>query len=795
MHVGTHGTLEWLDGRDVGLAEDDASDALIGDLPHGYIYNVDVVGEGLVARRRSAAVLVDHMVPPFVKNELSEDLAKLSEFLNDHTKNEGKNPRLAKYYADQARDLAMKLGVANDIGINPATRWTDEQLHQLEAYLLELRAEIIPFGLHGFGRTPSDEAIASTAEAVVAVDRAALPDARIVAEAEMQERIRQSGPSEISGILKMLSGRFVPAGLGGEPIRNPDAYPTGKNFFGVDPDKIPKSAAWAMGSALAEQMLQDHRQKHGGYPSKISFIIWGDETMRHEGVLESQIFYMLGTKPIWDERGKLVDVAVIPREQLGRPRVDIVIASAAEGLFSNLTRLLDEAVQKVKLLDEPDNSVRRHYLATKETLIARGVEPQEAEKMAGVRIFDEPPGSYNLNTSAIIAKSGSWDDEAAYVNDYIRKMGHGYGNGYWGQPMPDVFSMAISGTDSVVHSSSTSLYGTLDNDDMFMYMGGLSASIRALDGKSPAMFITDSRDPSKAAMTSAETFIGREFRSRYVNPQWIKGMQKEGYAGAGAIKEFVEYLWGWDATAPDLISDSMWQESFETYVEDKHQLGMKEFFAEKSPFAFQDITARMIETVRKGAWKADETTRRRLVREYFQNVAQYGTNCTDVSCGNARLLQYALAEAAGAAAADIAKVKGDFGRAMGRKIDVAAAELAGFAARNDVRARAELAERPRAAVRPQSSETGVEGAAVPVAAARATSVPKSQPSAPAQGSNAPLQGQVMVAEDRTPKADQLPEKLELAVTLRDALWPLFALAILLLCWRRRDLKLAPAVAT
>lgn len=132
---------------------------------------------------------------------------------------------------------------------------------------------------------------------------------------------------------------------------------------------------------------------------------------------------------------------------------------------------------------------------------------------------------------------------------------------------------------------------------------------------------------------------------------------------------------------------------------------------------------------------------------------------------------------------------------MGRKIDVAAAELAGFVARNDVRARAELAERPRAAVRPQSSETGVEGAAVPVAAARATSVPKSQPSAPAQGSNAPLQGQVMVAEDRTPKADQLPEKLELAVTLRDALWPLFALAILLLCWRRRDLKLAPAVAT
>ncbi len=168
--------------------------------------------------------------------------------------------------------------------------------------------------------------------------------------------------------------------------------------------------------------------------------------MRHEGVLESQIFYLLGTKPVWDERGKVVGVDVVPRAQLGRPRVDIVIASASEGLFANLTRLMDDAVQKVKALDEADNQVRQHYLATKAALIARGVPAEDADRMAGVRIFDEPPGIYNLNTSSIVAKSGSWDDEAGFANDYIRKMGHGYGNGYWGEPMPDVFAMALSGT-------------------------------------------------------------------------------------------------------------------------------------------------------------------------------------------------------------------------------------------------------------------------------------------------------------------------------------------------------------
>ncbi len=805
VHVGTHGTLEWLDGRDAGLGEEDAPDALIADLPDAYIYNVDVVGEGLVARRRGMATLVDHMVPPFTRGGLTEDLAKLSELLNDHIKNESKNPELSRIYGRQAREAAVKLGVAKDVGLDPDVDWTDQQLHQVEDYLLELREQIIPYGLHAFGRLPETEAIDSTVDAILSVDRSALPDAVAIFGDEMRGRIVMSATRELDGLMTVLGGRFVPADKGGEPVRNPDSYPTGANFYGIDPDKVPKPASWEMGSKLAEQMLQDFRNKNGRYPSKISFVIWGDETMRHEGVLESQIFYLLGTKPVWDARGKLVDVEVIPRAQLGRPRVDIVIASSAEGLFSNVTRMMDKAVQQVKALDEDDNQVRKHYLEIKRVLIKRGIPEADADKMAGVRIFDEPPGTYNLNTSGIVAASGSWDSEAGFANEYIRKMGHGFGNGYWGQPMPDVFKLALSGTDTIVHSNSTMLYGTLDNDDMFMYMGGLASAVRSLDGTTPDLLITDTRDPGKPAMAGLDKFLGREFRSRYVNPTWIKGMQKEGYAGAGAMREFVEYLWGWDATATDVVDDAMWQETFATYVQDKHKLGMRDWFESNSPFAYQDMTGRMIETVRKGYWNADQATRAELYREYLENVEKNGVNCTAVSCGNGRMLAYVMDEAkrTGVPASTIAAARSAFEKAMKRSIESAAADLEGFVRRNDARENAERAANRElvSELRSPTAQAGRgarmerQGALGPSSdtARSQSSAAKAAPDAtPKRDRSDELVGQVMTEDVRSNRVDQPQREPMPTMTLRDMLWPFLALLALLGFWLALERRGAPS---
>ena len=709
IHVGTHGTLEWLDGKDIGLSEADAPDALMADLPDIYVYNVDVVGEGLVARRRGMATLVDHMVPPFKKGGLLPELAALSESIDDYHASLHTSRELAEAYAAEIRQQVIDLGIAKDLGLDVeagadsffaageaharAEAHGDgnhevighDLLHEIEDYVAALRDQNIPYGLHAFGRVPEKTHRDSTVEAIVSTDRSLLPDAADVFAEDMERRIVMSGPRELDSLVNALDGGFVPAGNGGEPIRTPDAYPTGKNFYGIDPDKVPKPAAWEMGVKLADQMLVDHVEQHGRYPEKISFVIWGDETMRHHGVLESQVFHLLGTQPVWDARGKVIDVAVTPAARLGRPRVDIVIASAAEGMFNNVTRLMDKAVQLVKMREEADNYVRRHYLRTKAALIARGYSEDDADRRAGVRIFDEPPGTFNLNTSGIVAASGTWDSDAPMADEYLSKMGHGYGNGFWGEPMEDVFRMALSGTEKVVHSSSTMLYGALDNDDFFMYAGGVAAAVRNIDGKNPELVVTNTRDPGNPEMTSIDKFIGTEFRSRYVNPTWIEGMQREGYAGAGEMRAFVEYLWGWDVTVTEVVDDAMWRESFEVYVEDKHDLELEQFFDEHSPFAYQDMTARMVETIRKGYWKADPTTIDRLLTEYVDSVTEHGVGCSEHTCANPRLLQYVLES--GADAGIPLPMLDAFQRAMeeaiGRDIESAARAAEEFVRRNE----------------------------------------------------------------------------------------------------------------
>jgi len=691
IHIGTHGTLEWLDGRDIGLSEEDAPDALLGDLPNINIYNVDVVGEGLVARRRGMATLVDHMVPPLRKGGLYPELAKLSERINDYQSSEHRNPVLAQAFAAEIRELVLSLGIAKDLGLEfeEHSVLDHETVHEIQEHMMDLRDQNIPYGLHAFGRTPEKELRDSTIEAIVSIDRSRLSANTEVLAADMEERITASGPREMESLLRALGGGFVSAGSGGEPVRNPDAYPTGKNFYGIDPDKVPKPAAWRLGVELADQMLANHLEKNGRYPEKVSFVIWGDETMRHEGVLESQIFHLLGTRPVWDARGKVVDVAVVPSAQLSRPRIDIVIASAAEGMFNNVTRLMDKAVQLVKVLEEAENYVRRHYLQTRAALIEKGYSEEDADRRAGVRIFDEPPGKYNLNTAGIVAASGTWDSDTVMTDEYLQKLGHGFGNGFWGEPMEDVFRMALSGTEVVVHSSSTMLYGALDNDDFFMYMGGLAATIRNLDGETPDLVVANMRDPGKPEMTSMDKFIGTEFRSRYVNPTWIEGMQKEGYAGAQQMREFVEYLWGWDATVSELVDDAMWQETFEVYVEDKHSLGMKEFFEENSPFAYQDLTARMVETIRKGYWNADEATKKKLLEQYIESVNRHGVGCSEHTCGNPRLLMYVLEEGteAGLPMPDLMGLRRAFESAMAVSIPTAATAAADFSRSNEERSR------------------------------------------------------------------------------------------------------------
>ena len=393
---------------------------------------------------------------------------------------------------------------------------------------------------------------------------------------------------------------------------------------------------------MTQELLDNYRAKNNGkYPEKLSFVIWGTETIRHEGVLESQILYLLGVEPIWNEWGKVTGIKVIPKEKLGRPRIDIVVSSAAEEMFGQLTQYIDQAVQMVKILDEKDNQVQQHIKEVTEKLIQKGWPQKKAEQYASVRIFDEAPGRYDLNVSRIVSASGSWENDSVVADEYLKRMSYGYGNGLWGEPMEDVYKMALSGTRMVIHSRSTNLYGTVDNDDFFMYAGGLTAAIRELDGKSPELVITNMMNPAKPEMTPIDRMMGMELRSRYWNPEWIEGMKKEGFEGANKMAEFVENMWGWQVTVPETIDAARWEQTFEVYVEDKYGLDLKEFFIKKNPYAYQAVTARMLETIRKGYWQPTEKVKQTLAKEYMTTVIEHGVACCVQTCNNPAFQQYA----------------------------------------------------------------------------------------------------------------------------------------------------------
>lgn len=686
VHVGTHGTLEWLGGKEMGLTESDAPDVMIDELPDVYLYNVDVVGEGLVAKRRGMASIVDHMIPPLKKGGLYGEYAKISELASDYESAIHKSPNLAAGIEKELRERLGKLGLLKDLGLEDAAHaFTHEDSHRVEDYFAELKNKNMPYGLHTFGWVPGPELRASTVDAIMEPQGKLNYMRKAAMAKDIDRRIQASGPRELQQMLAALDGRYIAAGTGNDPVRNPDSLPTGKDFYGIDPSKVPRKAAWELGVRLADGLIEEHLKREGRYPRKVAFVIWGTETLRHEGVSESQFFHLLGTRPVWDERGKVIDVEVIPRAKLGRPRIDVVISSAAEGMFGQLTELMDRAVQKVNLLEEPDNFAREHTLANAKRLKEAGHEDSEALRRASIRIFDEPPGQYNLNVARIIQNSGTWEKEGAIANDYFQKMGHGFGNGFWGENMEDAFRLALSGTEKIVHSRSSNLYGTLDNDDFFMYAGGLAQAVRTLDGKSPELMVAELQTIGRERLSPIARVMGMEFRNRSTNPQWIEGMMKEGYAGAHEMRAHLENLWGWQVTIPESVGAEKWAESFETYVLDKNGLGLEAWFEKHSPHARQDMVARMLETVRKGHWSPSPEVRSRLAAEYIKSAKSHGFSCSAFICQNPALARYTMEQgrAAGVSEADLKTFEARLEQATGKNLSAAAEEMKRFVAQTE----------------------------------------------------------------------------------------------------------------
>jgi cobaltochelatase CobN len=648
-HIGTHGTHEWMGGKEVGFTREDPSEVLIQDLPNIYPYIVDDVGEGIQAKRRGMAVVIDYMTPPFDKAGMNRDLKELAALISDYSNAREKSPQLATAKLEEINRIVSKSGMLIDLKLKGIR--TLDDVEQLDDYIKEISETTTPFGLHTFGKSPEPKYIRSTAEAIVSVEKKLSPAEREKRISALEDAIRRSGPRELDSFINALNGRYIPAGTGNDPLRNPDSLPTGKNFYSFDPARVPSPGTYATGVKLARELIENYRTRHGVYPDKLSYVLWATECIRHEGVMESQVMYLMGVRPTWDERGRVVGVESIPRAELGRPRIDVTMTPSGlyRDIFSILMDLMDRGVSVARDQNEQDNVVRTNTLTTQKMLMARGVPEEKARRMASVRIFTEPSGAYGNGLENAIVASNTWNNEKKVIDVYFRRVGYLYGQGFWSEGGKEgneelgqlLLKNAISGSKIAIHSRSTNTIGVLDTDDFYQYLGGLAMAVRAVDGKTPEVFVSNMTNPNKPVQETLEKNMGREMRARYLNPEWIKAMAKEGYAGARFIDKVTEHLWGWQVTVPEAVDKAKWQEMYETYVQDKNGLGIKEMFRKSNNmWAYQSVVARMLETARKEYWKPDKGVVAKLAEEYARTAIEVGMACCDHTCNNPHLTKF-----------------------------------------------------------------------------------------------------------------------------------------------------------
>lgn len=695
IHFGTHGTQEWLPGKETALSAKECWPALlIQDLPVIYPYIMDNVGEGTQAKRRGNAVIVDHLTPPLVASGLYGNLSLLHEKMHQYTGSEEKvqtevKETIAILYGDL--NLSEDLGLsAEDLTAMNSSEF-EAFLDVLHRHLHEREDERIPFGLHILGEVPQGEELISMVRSMlgdkfieniamiyhqdpsfaenwtvaddliyeVAINNSNSSEAqqKILGNLSFQvsEDLNLSAVYaknlskclvEIPRILDGLAGRYVPPKVANDPIRNPDALPTGNNFYSFDSRLIPSEEAWIVGKSQAEELVAQYQNEHNGsFPKKTAFVLWAVETMRHQGVVESEIFQLLGVKPLWDSKGRISDVELIPFEELGRPRMDVLITVSGlyRDTFPDKMILLDKAVRLAARANETaPNYAKENSEAILDRLLASGHNQSEAENLSSARIFSEAPGTYGTGLSNAVSASDTWENDTKLADLYISRVSNVYGTDNWGDSEKELFSLNLEKVEVAVHSDSSNLYGAIDNDDFFQYLGGLSLAVRSVSGKDPDLYVTNLRRPGEARMESLNSYFRRELAARYFNPRWIAGMQEHGYAGAREMDKFVENLWGWEANVPDLVTESMWNEVHNVYVQDRYDMGLKEFFDENNPYAYQALSGRLLETARKERWHPSEEIKKELAKQYEQSVEDYGVTCCHHTCGNLLLKEYML---------------------------------------------------------------------------------------------------------------------------------------------------------
>ncbi|WP_265111230.1 cobaltochelatase subunit CobN [Halosolutus halophilus] len=735
VHLGTHGSLEWLPGKTVGLDGESAPDRLIDDVPNVYPYIVNNPGEGTQAKRRSYAAIVDYLTPVMRSAGTYDELAELEELANQYREAGMEDARnddgehletLVRETVDEL-DLAVELRIAGTVDEQATVRGPDEAgstlaegaiegdevdidelVERVHEYLTDVKTTQIRLGLHTMSEPPQSDRLVEYLVALTRLENPGAPSLResvagalgvdyetmlespgeydatlglTYAEAadvvyetsvdlietlaehdfDVPESEREAGPGdevnmnllvvdletigdsraksgahddlrkvlayiceeaqprvqgsedEIPRTADALSGEYVPPGGSGAPTRGGvDLLPTARNFYTLDPRKVPAKAAWQVGSEVTEGVLDRHLSETDEYPEEIGVVAWGTPTVRTRGETIAQVLAMMGVEPRWTDAGRIDDVEPIPIEELGRPRIDVTtrVSGLFRDAFPAAAGVIHDAVDAVVDLDEPPelNFVKKHVEEEAEALQdAEGLGESEARKAAKHRVFTTKPGGYGAGTNKAVDE-GNWDDRSDLASVYVQWGGYAMGSRGRVSDAHDAFERRLSSVDATVKIEDTMEQDEFDSSDWYAFHGGFISAVSEISGEEPASYVGDSSDPDNVDVYTNEEKVRKAMRSRVLNPDWLESMEEHGYKGAGDLSTTVDVTLGWDATT-GLVSDTLWEEVAEKFAFDDDR---QEWLRDVNPWALESITDTLLEAIERDLWDADDETIDRL---------------------------------------------------------------------------------------------------------------------------------------------------------------------------------------
>lgn len=563
LHFGTHGALEFMPGKQAGLSGDCWPERLIGDLPNLYLYAANNPSEGLIAKRRSGATLISYLTPPLAQSGLYKGLNELKALIERWRSSPSDEERAALEPMIAASAEMLDLD-ASDVA-------------DLSSRIYEIERELIPHGLHILGQSIPE---AQRAEMIAAgVD---LPEHN----------------GELDALIHALDAGFVPPAPGGDVLRNPKVLPTGRNIHGFDPFRIPGAFAMAEGKRQADALLERHNAD-GALPETLAMVLWGTDNLKSEGVQIAQAMTLIGARPRFDGYGRLAGAELVPLEELGRPRIDVVVTLS--GIFRDLlplqTRMIAEAAWLAASADEPStqNFVRKHSLMHADR---HGCDLQTA----ALRVFSNAEGAYGANVNMLI-DDGAWTDPDEIAEVFERQKGYAYGPDGKPARQAELFKSALATVDLAYQNLDSVELGVTDIDHYVDALGGISRSITRAKGSAAPIYIVDATQGPTKVRTLAEQ-VDLETRTRMLNPLWYEGQLKHGFEGVRNIESHVTNTMGWSATTGQ-VAPWIYQRISETYVLDP---AMRERLAALNPKASARVANRLIEASERQFWVPDPET-------------------------------------------------------------------------------------------------------------------------------------------------------------------------------------------